>query len=176
MLKNLPDTFVEQLIESAIPSEWNKAIVIPLLKAGKDPKLVDSYRPMSLTSCVAKQIERVLKERILTPLSNHIQIERLGFLPGRSTIDALVGLEHLIKQSFQKGKAVHVIFLEMNSAFDRVDVGQLIRNVSVLGLTYLLVNCIHQFLMGRKVQAYLGAPTCSLREKLTTLDSLKVLF
>ena len=43
MLKNLPDSFVELLtelfnrsvIESAIPSEWNKAIVIPLLKAGK---------------------------------------------------------------------------------------------------------------------------------------------
>jgi len=70
MLKNLPDSFVELLtelfnrsvIESAIPSEWNKAIVIPLLKAGKDPKLVDSYRPISLTSCVAKLIERVIKK------------------------------------------------------------------------------------------------------------------
>jgi len=56
MLKNLPDTFVELLtelfnrsvIESAIPSEWNKAIVIPLLKAGKNLKLVDSYHPISL--------------------------------------------------------------------------------------------------------------------------------
>ncbi|KAK2713018.1 hypothetical protein QYM36_011652 [Artemia franciscana] len=108
MLKNLPDAFVVLLtelfnryvIESAIPSEWNKAIVIPLLKA------------------------------------DHIQIEQLGFLPGRSTTDALVRLEHLIKLSFKKGKAVYAIFLDMDSAFDRVDVGRL----SVLGLPDLLAN------------------------------------
>ncbi|KAK2716480.1 hypothetical protein QYM36_006833, partial [Artemia franciscana] len=181
MLKNLLDSFVELLtelfnrsvIESAIPSEssssssseWNKAIVISLLKAGKDPKLVDSYRPISLTSCVAKLIERLVKQRILTPLSDHIQIEQLGFLPGRSTTDALVRLEHLIKLSFKKGKAVHVIFLDMNSAFDRVDVGQLIRKLSVMGLPNLLVNWIHQFLMGREVQASLGGSYSEFKRK-----------
>ena len=173
MLKNLPDTFVELLtelfnrsvIESSIPSEWNKATVIPLLKAGKDPRLVDSYRPISLTSCVAKLIERVIKQRILTPLSDHIQIEQLGFLPGRSTTDALVRLEHLIKQSFKKGKAVHVIFLDMESAFDRVDVRQLIRKLSVMGLPDLLVNWIHQFLMGREVQTSLGGSFSEFKRK-----------
>ncbi|KAK2716335.1 hypothetical protein QYM36_010788 [Artemia franciscana] len=173
MLKNLPDSFVELLtelfnrsvIESAIPSGWNKAIVIPLLKAGKDPKLVDSYRPISLTSCVAKLIERVIKQRILTPLSDHIQIEQLGFLPGRSTTDALVRLEHLIKLSFKKGKAVHVIFLDMDSAFDRVDVGQLIRKLSVMGLPDLLVNWIHPVLMGREVQASLGGSYSEFKRK-----------
>ncbi|KAK2707976.1 hypothetical protein QYM36_015604 [Artemia franciscana] len=173
MLKNLPDSFVELLtelfnrsvIESVIPSEWNKAIVIPLLKAGKDPKLVDSYRPISLTSCVAKLIERVIKQRILTPLSDHIQIEQLGFLPGRSTTDALVRLEHLIKLSFKKRKAVHVIFLDMDSAFDRVDVGQLIRKLSVMGLPNLLVNWFHQFLMGREVQASLGGSYSEFKRK-----------
>ncbi|KAK2703263.1 hypothetical protein QYM36_018248, partial [Artemia franciscana] len=173
MLKNLPDSFVELLIElfnrsvieSAIPSEWNKEIVIPLLKAGKDPKLVDSYRPISLTSCAAKLIERVIKQGILTPLSDHIQIEQLGFLPGRSTTDALVRLEHLIKLSFKKGKAVHVIFLDMDSAFDTVDVGQLIRKLSVMGLPNLLVNWIHQFLMDRDVQASLGGSYSEFRRK-----------
>ncbi|KAK2712772.1 hypothetical protein QYM36_011461, partial [Artemia franciscana] len=137
MLKNLPDTFVELLtelfnrsvIESAIPSEWNKAIVIPLLKA------------------------------------DHIQIEQLGLLPGRSTTDALVRLEHLTKLSFKKGKAVHVIFLDMDSAFDRVDVGQLIRKLSVLGLPDLLVNWIHQVLMGREVQASLGGCYSEFKRK-----------
>ena len=139
--------------------------MIPLLKAGKDPKLVDSYRPISLTSWVAKLIERVIKQRILTPLSDHIQIEQFGFLPGRSTTDALVRLEHLIKRSFKKGKAVRVIFLDMDSAFDRVDVGQLIRKLSVMGLPHLLVNWIHQFLMGREVQASLGGSYSEFKRK-----------
>ncbi|KAK2727511.1 hypothetical protein QYM36_008112 [Artemia franciscana] len=43
-----------------------------------------------------------------------------------------------IKQSFKKGKAVNGIFLDMDSTFNRVDVGQLIRELSVLGLPDLL--------------------------------------
>ncbi|KAK2711174.1 hypothetical protein QYM36_012376 [Artemia franciscana] len=182
-LKSLPDTFVELLtelfngsvIESAIPSEWNKATVISLLKTGKDPMLLNSYRPISFTSCVAKLIERVIKQKYLTPLSEYIQIEQLGFLLGRSTTYALVRLEHLIKQSFKKGKAVHVIFLDMDCAFDRVDMRQLIRKLSVLGLPDLLVIGSTNSSWVVKFRSPWGVPIQSLREKLTTLDSLKKL-
>jgi hypothetical protein len=34
-----------------ISSEWTEAIVIPILKAGKDPNEPMSYRNISLTSC-----------------------------------------------------------------------------------------------------------------------------
>ena len=103
MSKNCPDTFVElvtekfnrSVIDSSMPSEWNKATVIPLLMPKLvATKLVDSYHTISLTSCVAKLIERVIKQRILTLLSDHIQIEWLGFLPGRGTTDVLVILNY----------------------------------------------------------------------------------
>ena len=53
----------------------------------------------------------------------------------------------------------------MDSAFDRVDMGQLIRKLSVLGLPDLLVNWIHQFLMGREVQASLGGSYSEFKRK-----------
>ena len=39
------------------PAVWRRATIIPILKAGKDPKQVGSYRSISLTSHIAKLAE-----------------------------------------------------------------------------------------------------------------------
>ena len=62
MLKNLNNTnhmalthLINTLfISGFVPEVWKSATVIPLLKPGKDPSKTDSYRPISLTSCLAK--------------------------------------------------------------------------------------------------------------------------
>ena len=42
-----------------VPEEWKEAVVIPLHKGGKKPsKDPLSYRPISLTSCVARVLEK----------------------------------------------------------------------------------------------------------------------
>ncbi|GFX64859.1 pggt1b [Trichonephila clavipes] len=38
--------------EQVYPTQWQEAIVIPILKPGKDPKNPLSYRPIALTSCL----------------------------------------------------------------------------------------------------------------------------
>jgi hypothetical protein len=42
---------------ATIPSDWKKAIVVPIYKGG-DRSLIVNYRPISLTSVVCKQMER----------------------------------------------------------------------------------------------------------------------
>lgn len=39
-----------------VPEEWNCAIVVPILK----PNPAGSYRPVSLTSCLGKVMERMI--------------------------------------------------------------------------------------------------------------------
>ena len=46
------------------PRIWWVATIIPLLKAGKSPTEVASFRPISLTSCVVKLLERILADRL----------------------------------------------------------------------------------------------------------------
>ncbi len=41
------------------PTIWKRAVILPLKKAGKQPGAIVSYRPVSLTSCVAKTMERI---------------------------------------------------------------------------------------------------------------------
>ena len=43
-----------------VPSAWRRATIIPVPKAGKDPKLITSHRPIALTSHLVKLAERLV--------------------------------------------------------------------------------------------------------------------
>jgi hypothetical protein len=45
-----------------LPQRWKHAIVVPILKVGKDPRSIDSYRPISLTSAMCKIMERMVHD------------------------------------------------------------------------------------------------------------------
>ena len=46
------------------PRIWRVPAIIPLLKAGKSPSEVASFRPISLTSCVVKHLDSILADRL----------------------------------------------------------------------------------------------------------------
>ena len=73
MLKHLGNTAIVKLLEvlnsswenGTLAQIWREAIMIPVLKKGKDKKKAASYRPISLTSCVVKTLERIVNQRLL---------------------------------------------------------------------------------------------------------------
>lgn len=56
--------FNQSLEHGVIPLEWRTALVVPILKPGKDPSVAASYRPISLLSCVGKLMERLVHDRL----------------------------------------------------------------------------------------------------------------
>ena len=85
----------QKILETGIvPSLWKKAIVVPILKTGKDPKSTASYRPISLTSAMGKFMERIINTRLNWLLeTNIIANQQAGFRIHRSTS------EHMAKFS-----------------------------------------------------------------------------
>ena len=63
-------------------------------KGCKDPKLTVSYRPISLTSCVGKLLEKMVADRMLHILEdrNVLNDSQAGFRPGRCTTDQVLKL------------------------------------------------------------------------------------
>ena len=61
--------------EGYCPQGWRNATIIPLLKTGKPSERLDSFRPVSLTSCVAKTLERMVANRL-----RHIATPRQVFV------------------------------------------------------------------------------------------------
>ncbi len=51
--------FNESFSKGVVPGIWKDATILPLKKAGEPLGVISSYRPISLTSCVVKTMERM---------------------------------------------------------------------------------------------------------------------
>ena len=68
MFKHLHDEVIHVLLglfntiwsERVIPSGWKCAVILPLVKPGKDPSCADSYRPIPLTCNLCKLMEKMI--------------------------------------------------------------------------------------------------------------------
>lgn len=78
-----------------LPSSWKTAFVIPIPKNTKSAHDVEHYRPIALTSCLAKIMERLVNRRLMEHLDNSRYLDprqhafRAGF--GTGTYFAALG-------------------------------------------------------------------------------------
>ncbi|KAK2702765.1 hypothetical protein QYM36_018635 [Artemia franciscana] len=88
MLKNLPEEgknillilFNMSIKEGYTPKDLRKTTIFHIPKTGKDPSNPDSYRHISLTSCLRKLMEHLIKNKILGLVIKATQKEQFGFL------------------------------------------------------------------------------------------------
>ena len=85
------------------PSDWREALIVPLLKKGKPARQIDTFRPVSLTSCIAKTIERMVAKRIaiLAMSSGWWNPDQAGFRSMRSCEDQVLRMSQSISNGFQ---------------------------------------------------------------------------
>ena len=102
------------------PESWELATIIPIPKPGKDHAEPNSYRPISLTSCLCKTLERMINVRLVWYLesNNLISPVQSGFRSERSTNDNLVRLETFIRNAFVAKEHVVAVFFDLEKAYD----------------------------------------------------------
>ena len=106
---------------SVIPLQWTQSLIVPLYKDG-DKTSANSYRPISLTSCIMRTMEHLIQERLLTLVDDRLHPHQYGFRPRRSTYNAIHHvLEdlHTVARTRQE-LSTPVVFLDLRKAFDRV--------------------------------------------------------
>jgi len=121
MLKNLPDSAMDTLLVAVnfvwttgnFPHEWHLATVIPIAKSGKDSTDPTSYRPIALTSCLCKVMERMINTRLVWYLEKLKLITPVqsGFRKQCSTTDQLVRLETFVREAFVNKQTLLQYFL-----------------------------------------------------------------
>ena len=109
MLKQLPPNGKQYMLclfnqiwnNEGFPEEWKESVIIPIAKPGKDPSNPGNYRPIALTSCVCKAMEKIVNIRLTKVLKdkNIITLTQSGAEKGRSTLEPLINLEDYIRQS-----------------------------------------------------------------------------
>ncbi|KAK3518362.1 hypothetical protein QTP86_018292, partial [Hemibagrus guttatus] len=105
-----------------VPLDWTTGVVIPLFKKG-DRRVCSNYRGITLLSLPGKVYSRVLERRVRPLVEPQIQEEQCGFRPSRGTLDQLYTLHRLLEGSWEFAQPVHMCFVDLVNAFDRVHCG-----------------------------------------------------
>jgi hypothetical protein len=104
------------------PADLTKAMIIPILKPGKPTEEMESYRPISLTSILAKVFERIILTRLKLFLEsqNLLIKEQAGFRNNMSTLNSLMRFVQDVKQGFNQKKSTLPVFKDFKGAYDMV--------------------------------------------------------
>ena len=85
---------------------WSKALIIPILKPGKDPLNPKSYRPISLLSCLYKILDTIINNRLIWFLEKNSLLDKCqsGGRKNRNTMDHVCTITTEIQEAFALGK------------------------------------------------------------------------
>ena len=131
-LKNLGPKSKDRLLEifnkawkeGNLPQDWRTAIICPLLKDGKPPEKIESYRPVALTSCVGKVLEKIIGTRLSYWMERKGLMNRFqaGFRKWHSTEDQIIRIVQNCFDGLQKkpGQFTLVTLFDFSKAYDKV--------------------------------------------------------
>ena len=153
-LKTLLGIYNDIWHQNTFPTEWRKAIIIPIPKENKDHTNPLNYRPISLTNCFCKIMEKIVNKRLTYFLetNNLIAKTQCGFRSNHSTIDHLVRLESFIREAFVRKEHVIAVFFDIEKAFDTTWKHGILMDLYNYGLRGNLPKFIANFLSNRTFQ------------------------
>ncbi|BDA47039.1 probable craniofacial development protein 2 at N-terminal half [Coccomyxa sp. Obi] len=102
------------------PSDWKKALLVPVLKKGDTTKL-DNYRGISLLSIAGKVYALLLQTRLEKWAETILSETQSGFRAGRGCTDAIFCLKLLYERALRKQKPVYTCFIDLSKAYDSAD-------------------------------------------------------
>ena len=175
LLKHIPESGLNILLavfnhiwcSGFFPPSWKTAHIIPISKPGKDPSNPSNYRPIALTSCLCKLMERMVNSRLMWFLETEdlLSSKQCGFRRHHSTIDHLVRLESTVRNAFINKKHVVAIFFDMEKAYDTTWKNGILSDLYDLGFRGFLPCFIKNFLDERLFQVRLGTTLSDIYEQ-----------
>ena len=165
MLINLPSRGLDLLLKltnaslvHGLPSCLKTAIITMIPKKESSSPLPSDYRPISLTSCVGKFIERIVRNRLYKFLEEKKLIikEQSGFRSKRGTADNLVFITQKIQECINREKKVCGIFFDISKAFDRAWHYGIVFKLVKIGAPIYLVRFVKYFLSDRSFRVLIN--------------------
>ena len=101
-----------------MPSAWRQRILIPMFKGKGDIQECKHYRGIKLLSHTFKIWERVVG-RMRRQCTN-IHESQFGFMPGRSTADAIFILKQTTEKHREGQKNIRVTCIDLEKAYDSI--------------------------------------------------------
>lgn len=121
-----------------VPRAWTSSIIVPIPKPG-----TDRFRPVSLTSCFIKVLERIFLNRLMFRLHPELSPHLYGFLPQRGT-------HHCLLELYTRLSPTSVVaFIDLKSAFDVANREIILDQLVDFGVKGNLLRWIRNYLSNR---------------------------
>ena len=143
--------FCKSVEEGQLPELWKLGHITPIHKKGSR-RSPGNYRPVSLTSVIAKLLESIIRDAIVEHMliNNLFADNQHGFVPGRSCMSQLLVVMEEWTKILQHGEQIDVLYLDFKKAFDSVPHQRLLSKLEGYGIQGNLLKWINCFLTGRK--------------------------
>ncbi|KAH1210522.1 LINE-1 retrotransposable element ORF2 protein [Glycine max] len=117
-LEWLTKLFNEIMRSKRMSEEWRRSTLVPIYKNKGDIQNCANYRGIKLMSHTMKLWERVIEQRLRK--ETQVTENQFGFMPGRSTMEAIYLLRRVMEQYRMDQQDLHLIFIDLEKAYDRV--------------------------------------------------------
>ncbi|KAK3553266.1 hypothetical protein QTP86_032776 [Hemibagrus guttatus] len=114
----LASLFNRVLESERMPEEWRRSVLVPIFKNKGDVQSCSNYRGIKLMSHTMKVWERVVEARLRKVVE--ICEQQYGFMPRKSTTDAIFALRILMEKYRAGQRELHCVFVDLEKAYDRV--------------------------------------------------------
>ena len=137
--------------QGSYPKIFKLAKVTALFKGGIESE-ADNYRPISVLPVLNKVFEKVIHNQLIDFLDLHniLSKQQFGFRKKHSTSHAISCLYEKLINNFENGEMSAVLFIDLKSAFDTIDIDILLQKLEYYGLRNNVLQLLKSYLTDRK--------------------------
>ena len=133
-----------------MPALWKQSTIVPVAKSS-NPKSLNDFRPVALTSLIMKQFEKLVKSELVAKTEHLLDPLQSAYRAGRGVQDATATLLNLVHKHLEGSKThARLLFIDFSSAFNTIQPHVLVEKLSgSFGVDPCLVGWIFDFLTNR---------------------------
>ena len=163
--KPLAILFNKFLNSGKVSDIWKLTNVTPIQKKG-DKTLPINYRPINLTSVVGKLIKTIIRDKLATFLekNNMINNSQHGFCNKCSCLTNLLDFYNDVFNIYEETKAIDIIYLDFQKAFDKVLHKHLLKKLESHGMSGNILKWVEDWLSNRRQHVVINSKSSNWRD------------